>query len=916
MRVKWLLLSVLAGAILTAFSGGRALALSGSEFQAGRIIDDQVFFDPNAMNVGQIQSFLSTLVPTCDSNGDNYFVGTYKGVTYSNGQKRRRDLDPAFPAPYTCVTQFYENSSTHQSNVFGNPYGGGGTSGPGVLPSGPACDMNRADAGFGTGVCSAAQIIYAAQVKYSVSAKVILATMQKEALGALLTDDWPWYDQYRSPMGYGCPDTAPCNTAYYGFYNQVINAASQFRNYANNPQNFSWIGIGNNNIKYHPNTACGTKLVNIVNQATVDLYLYTPYTPNAAALNNLYGTGDACSSYGNRNFWRIYNDWFGSTFTPAYASQYVSESTGAVGFLPGQSASVSITYKNTGANTWYDNVTAAANSASPVHLSTSHPLNRHSGFGSTWGGNQDRPTGTFSAVLQSNGTPYGSNPHVVAPGESATFTFTLTANSAVAPGTYQEFFQPIVEGGASMNDPWTFINVTEQQVAYSSAYAGQSAYPTLKQGQSASVWLKYKNTGNMTWYDDSSASGAGANPVHLATSHALNRASGFASLGGGGWCGNPNKNRAACSFAAVYEADGTAPAGDQHVAQPGQIVKFNFTAATQLTSPAAGTYREYFQPILEGVGPMNDPGTFLDVTVTPATFSNAYVGQSAYPTLQQGQSGNVWLKYKNTGNMTWYDDSTAGAASMPPVHLATSRQINRSSGFGLSWGGDRNRTNTLFSKVYESDGVTLASNQHAAAPNQIVEFDFAMTAPLGSPSPGTYREYFQPLAEGLTSMNDPGTFLDVTVTPATFSNAFFSQSAFPTIARGSSASVYLMYKNTGNAPWYDSTSVPLGNNPVVLATSHPINRASSLANLAGGGWCGNTYQNRAACVFGAVYEADGSTLAANQHLAQPGQIVKFNFSFAAATSATVGTYVEYFQPIVEGYTTMNDPWTYLKVTVN
>src|SRR5690606_3156716 len=25
------------------------------------------------------------------------------------------------------------------------------------------------------------------------------------------------------------------------------------------------------------------------------------------------GTGNSCSSYGNRNFWRIFTDWFGST---------------------------------------------------------------------------------------------------------------------------------------------------------------------------------------------------------------------------------------------------------------------------------------------------------------------------------------------------------------------------------------------------------------------------------------------------------------------------------------------------------------------------------------------------------------------------------------------------------------------------
>jgi peptidoglycan hydrolase-like protein with peptidoglycan-binding domain len=49
------------------------------------------------------------------------------------------------------------------------------------------------------------------------------------------------------------------------------------------------------------------------NQATHSLYLYTPYTPNAAALNAGYGIGNSCSAYGNRNFFQYYTDWFGST---------------------------------------------------------------------------------------------------------------------------------------------------------------------------------------------------------------------------------------------------------------------------------------------------------------------------------------------------------------------------------------------------------------------------------------------------------------------------------------------------------------------------------------------------------------------------------------------------------------------------
>ena len=48
------------------------------------------------------------------------------------------------------------------------------------------------------------------------------------------------------------------------------------------------------------------------NRATVALYVYTPYQPNEAALAAGSGTGDYCSSYGNRNFYNYFTKWFGN----------------------------------------------------------------------------------------------------------------------------------------------------------------------------------------------------------------------------------------------------------------------------------------------------------------------------------------------------------------------------------------------------------------------------------------------------------------------------------------------------------------------------------------------------------------------------------------------------------------------------
>lgn len=196
-------------------------------------------------------------------------------------------------------------------------------------PSGSYSDGGNAT---GWGICSqydgaadelASTIIYKAQIACGVSAQALLATLQKESsLVTSGTDRW-----LSQAMGYACPDTSACDTMYYGFFNQMFGAARSFQWYGNQaPGGYSSkkYAVGWWNIQYKPGTSCGTKSVYVENRATAALYYYTPYTPNQAALDNLYYTGDGCSSYGNRNFWRFYTDWFGSTHIMAGASEFVT----------------------------------------------------------------------------------------------------------------------------------------------------------------------------------------------------------------------------------------------------------------------------------------------------------------------------------------------------------------------------------------------------------------------------------------------------------------------------------------------------------------------------------------------------------------------------------------------------------------
>jgi len=271
------ILSLFTGVSSTIMGSNKAAALSGSDFNAGRIIDDALFFNPGGMSPQQIQNFLNSKVPTCDTNGDQIYSGstTRRDYSIANGH---------YP-PFTCLKDYRQTTISK-------------------APESGLCN-GYTPAGYQE---SAAEIIYNVAQSCGVSPKVLIVLLQKEQ--ALVTDDWPWDTQYRSATGFGCPDTAACDSAYYGFFNQVYSAARQFKRYARDADLFNYQSGPNNYIQYNPNASCSGTNVYIQNQATAGLYNYTPYQPNAAALNNLYGTGDGCSSYGNRNFWRLYNDWF------------------------------------------------------------------------------------------------------------------------------------------------------------------------------------------------------------------------------------------------------------------------------------------------------------------------------------------------------------------------------------------------------------------------------------------------------------------------------------------------------------------------------------------------------------------------------------------------------------------------------
>lgn len=234
------------------------LAVAGvSDFDPGYILSDRVLSDSRSLTEAQVQAFLAEQAPGC-----------------------------AFTSETTCLRAYRSD-----------------------LPARAASAGGQCAPIEGESAVLASRIVVQVARACLINPEVLLVMLQKEQ--GLITAVSPTERAYRVAMGYGCPDSAACDREFYGFASQVYRAAKQLRSYLLDPGHWRY-RVGPVVVKFHPQAACGAAVVDIRTQATAALYNYTPYQPNAAALADPRGKGDACSSYGNRNFWLDFTEWFGS----------------------------------------------------------------------------------------------------------------------------------------------------------------------------------------------------------------------------------------------------------------------------------------------------------------------------------------------------------------------------------------------------------------------------------------------------------------------------------------------------------------------------------------------------------------------------------------------------------------------------
>ena len=165
--------------------------------------------------------------------------------------------------------------------------------------------------------------------------------------------------------------------------------------------------------------------------------------------------------------------------TLSYHAAFQSQSAWPT-VVPGTSTALTVKFTNTGTATWQNGVAGKqANLGLNGDTLAFAALGMNDGWLSS-----NRLATTVEAT--------------VAPGETATFTFNVRAPTA--PGTYRLPLRPVIDGLTWLEDSGVFLVIISSDGSYHSRWAAQSAYPTLRVGETSTpLTITYTYAGTGTW---------------------------------------------------------------------------------------------------------------------------------------------------------------------------------------------------------------------------------------------------------------------------------------------------------------------------------------------------------------------------------------------------------------------------------
>jgi NADPH-dependent 7-cyano-7-deazaguanine reductase QueF-like protein len=260
-------------------------------------------------------------------------------------------------------------------------------------------------------------------------------------------------------------------------------------------------------------------------------------------------------------------------------AQFISQSVPTT-WATGQTQTLSVTMKNTGTTTW-----TAGSSYSLGYLNAS---------GTTlWGIGRVQVSGS------------------VAPGQTTTFTFSVTAPSST--GTAISQWRMVQDGVEWFGDYSPSLTLTVSAATNGAQFVSQSVPTTWTAGQTQTLSVTMKNTGSTTW-------------------------------------------TAANSYSLGYlNASGTTLWGIGRVqvsgsVAPGQTATFTFSVKAPTSS---GTAISQWRMVQDGVEWFGDYTPSLTLTVSAPTNNAQFISQSVPTAWTTGQTQTLSVTMKNTGATTW-----------------------------------------------------------------------------------------------------------------------------------------------------------------------------------------------------------------------------------------------------------------------
>lgn len=368
---------------------------------------------------------------------------------------------------------------------------------------------------------------------------------------------------------------------------------------------------------------------------------------------------------------------------------------------------------------------------------------------------------------------------------------------------------------------------------YSAKWVAQDEEVSMKTGETRSIWVEIKNTGTTTWANQ------GINAVKIATVR--------------------KRDRSSAIYSSSWLSNNRLTTAEQDEIAPGEIGHFVFEVTAGI---GEGTHREYFGLVTERVAWFDDFEFYIDIEVLPAIFSGEVISQVQPIKLKAGETQQLSVQVKNTGDVTW-DHTDAYAVKVGTIG-------DKSSALHMSSWLSRNR---------------IVSPNDDIAPGEIAIFDFSVAAPS---KVGVYKERFGIVVERLAWLEDTTFELNITVEPAIYSASFMRQSENPILTPEEETTLWVELRNEGNTTWKSS-----GERTTKLGTARSLDRESVFYNKS---WLGT---NRTTAVDKDV---------------QPGEIGKFIFTIKAPEK--ISTYTEYVRPVVEHVTWMEDLDIHWEIMVN